>query len=169
MGRVWYQVRRIFLRNLTYSKTSVLRKVRHAFWRGEYQDDVGNLSRIHGMTALDKDTMSDKEVIDFVCVLIRSNIASLFLTTELNHYIELGIFNKGTDWFEMTELTERILPHKCLKRCMIRISDGEGPECFQCKKSHPTAGRRDPLEDEFRDTKFSLSSECMETLEHIGV
>jgi hypothetical protein len=78
LGRVWYQVRRIFLRNLTYSKTSVLRKVRHAFWRDEYQVDVGNLPRIHGMTALDKDTMSDKEVIDFVCGLIRSNIASLF-------------------------------------------------------------------------------------------
>ena len=169
LGRVWYQVRRIFLKYLTYSKTSVLRKVRHAFWRDEYQDDVGNLPHIHGMIALDKDTMSDKEVIDFVCGLIRSNVASLFSTKELNHYVELGIFNKETDWFEMTELAERILPHKCSKRCMIRISDGEGPECFQCKKPHPTAGRRDPLEDEFRDTKFSLSAECMETLERIGV
>jgi hypothetical protein len=69
----------------------------------------------------------------------------------------------------MTELAERIIPHKCSKRCMIRISDGEGPECFQCKKPHPTAGRQDPLEDEFRDTTFSLSSESMETLERIGV
>jgi len=169
LGRVWYQVRRIFLKNLTYSKTSVLRKVRHAFWRDEYQDDVGNLPHIHGMIALDKETMSDKEVIDFVCGLIRSNVASLFSTKELNHYVELGIFNKVTDWFEMTELAERILPHKCSKRCMIRISYGEGPECFQCKKPHPTAGRQDPLEDEFRDTKFSFSSECMEMLEHIGV
>ncbi len=121
------------------------------------------------MIALDKDTMSDKEVIDFACGLIRSNVASLFSTKEINHYVELGIFNKDTNWFEMTELAERILPHKCSKRCMIRISDGEGPECFQCKKPHPTAGRRDPLEDEFMDTKFSLSSECMETLERIGV
>jgi hypothetical protein len=56
LGRVWYQVRRIFLKYLTYSKTSVLRKVRHAFWRDEYQDDVGNLPHIHGMIALDKDT-----------------------------------------------------------------------------------------------------------------
>ncbi len=69
----------------------------------------------------------------------------------------------------MTELAERILPHKCLNRCMIRISDGKGPECFQCKKTHPTVGRREPLEDEFRGSKFSLSSECMETLERIGV
>ena len=52
---------------------------------------------------------------------------------------------------------------------MKGTSDVEGPECFQCKKLHPTAGRRDPLEDEFRDTKFSLSTECMETLERIGV
>ncbi len=93
------------------------------------------------MIALDKDTMSDKKVFDFVCGLIRSNIASLFSTIELNHYVELGIFNKETNWFEMTELAERILPHNCAKRCMIRISDGEGPECFQCKKTHPIAGR----------------------------
>ena len=169
LGRVWYEVRRIFLKYLTYSKTSVLRKVRHAFWRDEYQDDVGNLPHIHGMIALDKDTMSDKEVIDFVCGLIRSNVASLFSTRELERYVELGVFNKKHDWFEMTELAERILPHKCSKRCMIRISDGGGPECFQCKKPHPTAGRQDPLEDEFRETKFSLSPECMETLERIGV
>ena len=169
LGRVWYEVRRIFLKYLTYSKTSVLRKVRHAFWRDEYQDDVGNLPHIHGMIALDKDTMSDKEVIDFVCGLIRSNVASLFSTRELDRYVELGIFNTKHDWFKMTELAERILPHKCSKRCMIRISDGGGPECFQCKKPHPTAGRRDPLEDEFRETKFSLSPECMEMLERIGV
>jgi hypothetical protein len=143
--------------------------VRHAFWRDEYQDDAGNLPHIHGMIALDKDTMSDREVIDFVCGLIRSNVASLFSTRELNRYVELGIFNKKHDWFETTKLAETILPHKCSKRCMIRISDGGGPECFQCKKPHPTMGRRDPLEDEFRETKFSLSPECMETLERIGV
>jgi len=93
------------------------------------------------MIALDKDTMSDEEVIDFVCGLIRTNVASLFSTRELDRYVELGIFNKKHDWFEMTELAERILPHKCSKRCMLRISDGGGPECFQCKKPHPTAGR----------------------------
>jgi hypothetical protein len=118
--------------------------VRHAFWRDEYQDNVGNLPHIHGMIALNKDTMSDKEVIDFVCGLIRSSVASLFSTKELNHHNELGIFNKKTDWFEMTELAERILPHKFSKRCMIRISDGNGPECFQCKKPYPTSGRQDP-------------------------
>ncbi len=40
---------------------------------------------------------------------------------------------------------------------------------FPVQKATPTAGRRDPLEDEFRETKFSLSPECMEMLEHIGV
>ncbi len=69
MGRVWYQVRRIILKYLTYSKTLVLRKMRHALWRDEYQDNVGNLPHIHGMIALDKDTMSDKEVLNFVCGL----------------------------------------------------------------------------------------------------
>ncbi len=78
LGRVWYKVRRIFLKYLTYSKTSVLCKVRHAFWRDEYQDDVGYLPHIHGVIALDKDTMLDKELINFVCGLIRSNVASLF-------------------------------------------------------------------------------------------
>ncbi len=141
LGRVWYQVRRIFLKYLTYSKTLALCKVRHTFWRDEYQDDVGNLPHIHGIIALDKDRMLDKEVINFVCGLIRSNVASLFSTKELDHYVELDIFNRECDWFEVTELAERILPHKCSKRCMIRISDGEGPECFQCKKPHPTAGR----------------------------
>ncbi len=122
------------------------------------------------MIALDKEMMSDKEVINFVCGLTRSNVASLFSTKELDHYVELGIFNRKHNWFEMTELAGRILPHKCSKRCMIsKISDGEGPECFQCKKPHPTAGGQDPLKDEFRDTKFSLSSECMKTLECIGV
>ncbi len=130
LGRVWYKVRRIFFKYLIYSKTLVLCKVRHAFWRDEYQYDVGNLPHIHGMIALDKDTMSDKEVINFVCGLIRPSIASLFSTRELDHYIELGIFNKKHNWFEMTDLTEIIHPHKCCKRCMIRISDGKGPECF---------------------------------------
>jgi hypothetical protein len=54
-------------------------------------------------------------------------------------------------------------------KTLIRTSDGKGPECFQCKKPYPTSGRQDPLEDEFRDTKLSLSSECMEMLDCIGV
>jgi hypothetical protein len=97
LGRVWYQVRRVFLKYLTYSNTLVLHKVRCDFWRDEYQDDDRKFPHIHGMIALDKDTMLDKEKNDFVCGLIRSNVASLFSTKELNHYVELGIFDKKTD------------------------------------------------------------------------
>ena len=32
LGRVWYKVRRIFLRYLTFSKTSVFRRVQKSFW-----------------------------------------------------------------------------------------------------------------------------------------
>jgi hypothetical protein len=43
LGRIWYKVRRIFLRYLTFSKTSVFCRVKTSFWRDEYQDCSGNL------------------------------------------------------------------------------------------------------------------------------
>jgi hypothetical protein len=38
LGRVWYEVRSIFLRYLTFSKMSVFCRVKKSFWRDEYQD-----------------------------------------------------------------------------------------------------------------------------------
>jgi hypothetical protein len=61
LGRIWYEVTRIFLRYLTFSKTSVFRRVKKSFWRDEYQDCSGNLCHIHGLVALDKENLSDKE------------------------------------------------------------------------------------------------------------
>jgi hypothetical protein len=52
LGRVWYEVRRIFLRYLMFSKTSMFRRVKKSFWRDEYQDCSGNLCHIMGWLRL---------------------------------------------------------------------------------------------------------------------
>ena len=96
LGRVRYEVRRIFLRYLMFSKTSVFCRVKKSFWRDEYQDCSGNLCHIHGLVAFDKEDLSDKEFLEFVCNLQKCNLAKIFETNNLQKYVDLGVFRYGT-------------------------------------------------------------------------
>jgi hypothetical protein len=93
LERVWYKVRKIFLIYLTFSKTSVFRRVKKSFWRDEYQDCSGNLCHIHGLVALDKEDLSDEEFLEFVCNLQNCNLAKIFETNNLQKYVDLGVFS----------------------------------------------------------------------------
>jgi len=92
-GWVWYEVRRIFLRHLTFNKTSVFCTVKKSFWSDEYQDCSGNLCHIHELVALDKEDLSDEEFLEFVCNLQKCNLAKIFEMNNLQKYVDLGVFS----------------------------------------------------------------------------
>ncbi len=75
---VWFEVIRIFLRYLTFSKTSVFLSVKKSFWRDKYQDTSGNLCHIHRLVALDKQDLSDQDFLEFIC-----NLQSVILVSYL--------------------------------------------------------------------------------------
>ena len=122
LARVWYEVRRIFLKYLTCSKTSVFRSVKDSFWRDEYQDDSGNLCHIHGLVALSKEDLSDKDFLTFVCDLQKCNLAEIFDTQNLQQYVELGVFRSIHDYEDKLKIATEVLPHRCSPRCKVRVA-----------------------------------------------
>ena len=48
--------------------------------------------------------------------------------------IEKGIFTSFNDVFDIQEKARIMLPYFCNNKCMRRISDGDGPESFICRK-----------------------------------
>ena len=69
----------------------------------------------------------------------------------------------------MTALASRILTHKCDKRRMKRIGEGEGAENFRCRKSHTVFDKENPIEDELIPLKYEFSPACLEALRKCGL
>jgi hypothetical protein len=44
---------------------------------------------MHGLVALDKEDLSDKEFLEFVCNLQKCNLAKIFETNNLQKYVDL--------------------------------------------------------------------------------
>ena len=53
---------------------------------------------------------------------------------DVQDLINEGILNSFQDVYKLQDLAKTILEHKCNKRCLRRIGDGEGPENFKCCK-----------------------------------
>jgi PIF1 helicase. len=170
LGRVWYEVRRIFLRYLTFSKTSVFRRVKKSFWRDEYQDCSGNLCHIHGLVALDKEDLSDEDFLEFICNLQKCNLAEIFETNNLQKYVDLGVFSSIWDYTDKLKTASKVLPHTCSPRCLMRVAhEGKPTDQFRCRVPHPLRYRVDPTRHEFRPLKFEFSKECLQILEECGI
>ena len=171
MSRCWFEVRKIWLDYITYSTNSILHKVAHVFWRDKFQEKCGNLPHIHGLVALDKTDMENEELLKLLFSLQKCGVMDMFSTKpeDMQNYIDLGLFKSETDWFMHTYLGQKILGHRCSPRCKVRISDGDGPECFRCRKIDPVLGSNNPLEQEFIPLHYKFSNECLSVLEECSL
>ena len=66
--------------------------------------------------------------------LIRASVVDIVREDEVQGLVDSGILNEYTDIYELQELANSILAHKCGSRCMVRTGAGVGPENFRCKK-----------------------------------
>ena len=73
---------KIWLEYITYSLSSVLTRVFHAFWQDEYQDKYGNLPHIHGLCALYKEDRDDPLFKDVIMDLQKCSVLDLCLADE---------------------------------------------------------------------------------------
>ncbi len=160
LGRVWFEVIRIFLRYLTFSKTSVFLSVKKAFWRDKYQDTSSNLCHIHGLVALDKQDLSDQDFLEFICNLQKCNLGELFETNNLQQYVDLDVFSSIHDYQDKLKTASEVLPHKCSPRCIMRVAhEGKLSDQLKCKKPDPLKFREDPFRHKFRALKHTFSNE----------
>lgn len=172
LSRCWFEVRRYWLDYITHSTNSILQRVAHVFWRDEFQEKCGNLPHIHGLVALDKTDLDNPELMKLLFSLQKCGVMDMFSTKpeDLQKYEDLGFLNDGKDWHRYTEKAKEILAHSCASgRCMVKILDGDGPECFRCRKVDPLLGSKNPLEDEFIPFKFKFSPQCLAILEESGL
>ena len=89
---------------------------------------------------------------------------------DIQKYKDLSLFDNELDWYKYTKMGQYILGHSfSYGRCMIRISEGDSPECFWCKTIGPVLDRIEPLEDEFIRLHFKFSPQCLAILEECGL
>ena len=169
LGRCWMEVRKLWLDYISYSTSSILRKTTHVFFRDEYQEESGNLAHIHGLIALSRDDMNNEEFQTFVEGLTKSAVCDLFPTSEIDRYVEEGLFESEDDWKTLTASAERVLCHVCDRRCLRRISDGDGPDCYACRKPHSVFAKNDPMVPELIPFKFNFSDACLDALKGCGL
>ena len=166
--RNWMEVRELFLDYLLQSKSSPLHNVSDLFARDEYQSDSGNLPHIHSMCKIDWDklTNAQKSELDD---LVRASIIDIIRYDEIDAMIEKGIFTSFNDIFDIQEKARIILPHFCNKRCMRRISVGDGPESFVCRKPNNVKLSPDNTKHCFLNLPTNFSNDCKNILQRIGL
>ena len=170
LGRCWMEVRKLWLEYITFSTSSILKKVTNSFFRDEYQEESGNLAHIHGLISLDRRDLSNEEFREFVTGLQKSAVCDLFDTKKVDDFIAQGLFENEGDWKVMTAKASKILTHKCDQRCKRRVSsDNEGPESFVCRKPHTVFSKNDPLVDEMIPLKYEFSPACLDALRCCGL
>ena len=139
------------------------------FFRDEFQEQSGNLSHIHGLIALHKGNMNNKEFRELVCSLQRNAVCDLFLTDEIQGYMDEGLFKNNDDWKTCTAQADEILTHKCDDRCKIRVGSSGTLEDFRCRKKHPVFDSVDPLSDDYIPINHKWSDPCLVILEECGL
>ena len=85
----------------------------------------------------------------------------LFSTTEIEKYINDGLFKNEDDWFKMTALAQEVLSHKCTPRCMRKVELEDGTYVLRCRKIHSVLGKTKPMEDEYIPFNYDYSQACL--------
>ena len=94
---------------------------------------MGNSPHIHAMCSIKWDALNEsqcRKLNDFV----RASISYVVRVDKIDYLIEKGIFQNYVNIFDIQDKVIIVLPHTYNPRCLRRISDGNGPECFVCRK-----------------------------------
>ena len=165
LGRCWMEVRKLWLEYITYSTTSVIGKVAHVFFRDEYQEKSANLPHIHGLVALSKEDLKKEGMKELIYDLQKSAVCDLYPSTEIQRYIDEGLFESERDWHTTTAHAKEVLSHKHDQRCQRKIGEGDGPENYRCRKPHSVKGKTKPLQDELIPLHYKFSEACRNILQ----
>ncbi|MGB0405008.1 MAG: hypothetical protein ACPGDB_02325, partial [Fusobacterium sp.] len=166
--RNWMETRTFLIDFIYGSEKSPYYPVNAIFSRDEYQKDKGNLPHIHLILSIDMKQISEEKK-SKLNDLIRASVCSIRSYEEIQELIDEGLINSWDDIHEIQDLAKKILSHKCDKRCLRRVGDGEGPENFKCRKLNNSKLSKDNTKDTYISIESKRSKECMDQLIKIGL
>eukprot|EP00957_Ditylum_brightwellii_P000188 15423-Ditylum_brightwellii.AAC.1 len=67
---------------------------------------------------------------DFVKDLIRASVLDIIWPSEIQRFIDEGVFQCVDDVIKIIELGKTILPHRCNPCCLAQVDDNK----FKCRK-----------------------------------
>jgi len=170
VARCWLEVSRLVLQYLIASK-DILGPVECAFWRYEYQEESGNLPHIHGLVGIKLENRDNEDELKrFIYDLQKCDVANLIPTSELQQYVDEGLFQSPTDWFPVTELGASILNHnRCTNRCIIIKEVEDGPDIIECKRLNIAAESTNPLQHEFKPFALKYLPAFVSVMKELGL
>lgn len=166
--RNWLEVRKYFIEYLLKSPSSPYIDVGALFARDEYQAEVGNLPHIHLMLSINWEKLNQSQK-DSINDLIRASVCNIVRHDEVDQLIEEGLLESVDDVEDVENDGKIILPHRCNQRCLVRVSDGDGPEAFRCKKQNNLKISSDNTKHTLKPIHTKLTAACMERLRKIGL
>jgi len=137
--RNWMEVRKLFISYLCTSSDSPYHPCDAIFSRDEYQSEVGNLPHMHMMVSVKKDNLSQSDI-DKFNDLVRASVGDIVRGDEIKGLVDSGILNDKWDVYKLQDLASEILAHKCSRRCLKRIGDGDG-ECSLHQRSQEISNK----------------------------
>ncbi|MGB0404839.1 MAG: hypothetical protein ACPGDB_01450, partial [Fusobacterium sp.] len=166
--RNWMETRIIFLNYIYTSPKSPYHPVQAIFSRDEYQKDKGNLPHIHLILSVMFSDLNEQQR-ERIDNLIRASVCSIRTGSEIQELIDEGIIKNWENMEDIKDLAKKILSHKCNERCLRRISDGNGPENFKCRKLNNYLVSPDHTKNSFISIETKQTKECMDQLIKIGM
>ena len=109
MTRCWLKVRYIIMAYIMDSLEQPFGNLLTLFWRDEYQDGEGNLSHIHGLAQA---IVGSLEELRKLRDKIRGFNADIVRIEEVDDFVRRGIYDKHSDWYQMSEEARTILTHR---------------------------------------------------------
>ena len=167
VSRCWFEVRRFWLDYITYSTSSVLKRVFHAYWRDEYLEKCGNLPHVHGLVALFKEDMENPEFRDMIFDLQKCSVLDICTTKDVERFVEEGLIDRIDGLEKLKQDASLHLNHICNERCKVRKGDGDGPENYFCKKINVRRASKDPSIHEFIPIRYKFSNEFNQLMEKL--
>ena len=138
------------------------------FSKTEYQKTSGNFPHEHTILALNKDTL-DSCTNNQLNELISTNVLEINKHDQIDKLIEDGLLRCIDDIDDIVQDGWRKLKHNCNERCLIKISDGDGPENNRCRKQHSVKGTPDPTSHQFIKIPCNLLDASNNILERVGI
>ena len=101
--------------------------------------------------------------------LVRASVGDILRPNEVQDLVHSGVLNEYSDIYKLQDLANEILAHKCSRRCLRRIGDGEGPENFKCRKPNNLKISPDNTQHCYIPIERKLSPDCIQKLIKIGM
>ena len=166
--RNWMETRTLLINYIYSSPKSPYAPVNAIFSRDEYQKDKGNLPHIHMILSVKMKNLS-REQRERLDNLIRASICEIRSYDEIQELINEGVINSWDEINEIHDIARKVLSHKCDRRCLRRVGDGDGPENFKCRKIDNSKISPDNTKNSYISIESKRNKQCIDQLIKIGM